>query len=166
MGQQQLLLVILVTILVGIATVVAINVFGSAAEDGNRDAVRQDLLQGAAGAQAIWIKPHLLGGAGRDFGTIPANIIPDGQDADSFILSSLGIPGILNAEGNIVNENAEYEITARTLNALTIQATPASWQNTITLRVCRDFTENEEGWKSGIDTDGGVPVVQCAEPDA
>lgn len=40
MGQQQLLLVILVTIIVGIATVVAINTFSSAADSANLDAVR------------------------------------------------------------------------------------------------------------------------------
>lgn len=67
MGQQQLLLVILVTILVGIATVVAINVFGTAAEEANRDAVRQDMLTAAAQAQAIHARPQALDGAGRDF---------------------------------------------------------------------------------------------------
>ena len=43
MGQQQLLLVILVTIIVGIATVVAINTFGTAADNANIDAVRNDM---------------------------------------------------------------------------------------------------------------------------
>ncbi|MDZ7806938.1 MAG: hypothetical protein U5K71_07465 [Gracilimonas sp.] len=51
MGQQQLLLVILVTIIVGIATVVAINTFGSAADSANLDAVRQDVATIAASAQ-------------------------------------------------------------------------------------------------------------------
>ena len=51
MGQQQLLLVILVTIIVGIATVVAINTFSSASEQANIDAARQDMLQMAYTAQ-------------------------------------------------------------------------------------------------------------------
>lgn len=55
MGQQQLLLVILVTIIVGIATVVAINTFGSSAEQANLDAVRQDIAQIATAAQAWYI---------------------------------------------------------------------------------------------------------------
>jgi len=50
MGQQQLLLVILVTIIVGIATVVAINTFGAAADSANLDAVRQDMGSIAASA--------------------------------------------------------------------------------------------------------------------
>lgn len=67
MGQQQLLLVILVTIIVGIATVVAINVFGSSAESANRDAVRQDMLAIGAAAQGWYIKPTMMGGGGNSF---------------------------------------------------------------------------------------------------
>ncbi len=67
MGQQQLLLVILVTIIVGIATVVAINVFGTSAESANRDAVRQDVLTIAAAAQGWYIKPDMMGGGGNSF---------------------------------------------------------------------------------------------------
>ena len=62
MGQQQLLLVILVTILVGIATVVAINTFGSSNVNANRDAVRNDVAAIATAAQAWYIKPEMLGG--------------------------------------------------------------------------------------------------------
>ncbi|MDZ7715010.1 MAG: hypothetical protein U5J95_02240 [Balneolaceae bacterium] len=53
MGQQQLLLVILVTIIVGIATVVAINTFSSASDSANVDAVRGDLLNIAACCTAV-----------------------------------------------------------------------------------------------------------------
>ncbi len=67
MGQQQLLLVILVTIIVGIATVVAINVFGSSAENANRDAVRQDVLTIGTAAQSWIIKPSMMGGGGGTF---------------------------------------------------------------------------------------------------
>jgi len=70
MGQQQLLLVILVTIIVGIATVVAINTFGAAADSANLDAVRQDVALIAASAQSYYIKPPMLGGGGRSFENI------------------------------------------------------------------------------------------------
>lgn len=75
MGQQQLLLVILVTIIVGIATVVAINVFGTSAESANRDAVRQDVLTIAAAAQGWYIKPKMMGGGGNSFGEMTFNDI-------------------------------------------------------------------------------------------
>ena len=67
MGQQQLLLVILVTIIVGIATVVALNVFGTSAKNANIDAVRQDMLSIATSAQGWFIKPKMMGGGGNSF---------------------------------------------------------------------------------------------------
>lgn len=70
MGQQQLLLVILVTILVGIATVVGINVFGSSAQQANQDAVRQDIAQIASSAQGWFIKPGMMDGGGNSFSGI------------------------------------------------------------------------------------------------
>jgi len=67
MGQQQLLLIILVTIIVGIATVVAINTFSSAADSANVDAARQDGLSIAAAAQQYYMKPTALGGGNHTF---------------------------------------------------------------------------------------------------
>ena len=46
----------------GIATVVAINTFSSAADSANLDAVRQDLAQIGSSAQAYYIKPTMLSG--------------------------------------------------------------------------------------------------------
>ena len=156
MGQQQLLLVILVTILVGIATVVAINVFGTAAEQGNRDAVRQDLLQAAAGAQAIWTRPEQLGGAGGDFGNLD----------DDELFSFLGIPGSLNAAGDaLTNENAVYTIVSAAGNTLIMQAVPASWQNFVSLEVERrdNPAAGEDRWRVAID-DGLADPVPAPTP--
>lgn len=67
MGQQQLLLIILVTIIVGIATVVAITTFSETQKSVNRDAVRQDLASIASAAQSYYNKPRMLGGGGGTF---------------------------------------------------------------------------------------------------
>ncbi|MCP9291966.1 MULTISPECIES: hypothetical protein [Gracilimonas] len=67
MGQQQLLLVILVAVLVGIATVIAITVFGDASNSMNNDAVRQDLITISASVQSYVQKPPMLGGGGGSF---------------------------------------------------------------------------------------------------
>ena len=159
MGQQQLLLVILVTILVGIATVVAINVFGTAAEQGNRDAVRQDLLTASAGAQAIWARPPALGGVGGDFSVDPPN------DAAFFRL--LGIPGSFTAEGGtgedesvLTNENAAYTLTTRGTNQVVITAEPTTYNNTITLTITRATTTTaaDDPWNIQIN-DGGVITI-------
>ena len=88
MGQQQLLLVILVTIIVGLATVVAINTFQSAAADANMDAIRQDILQAQANANSYTLKPEVLGGGNGGF--------------QGITLQDISIPE--------ENENATYEL--------------------------------------------------------
>jgi hypothetical protein len=62
MGQQQLLLLVLGTVIVGVAIVVGINVFQSGAVQANQDAVVQDCLT-IAGKAMNWAKtPQLMGG--------------------------------------------------------------------------------------------------------
>lgn len=67
MGQQQLLILLLATLLVGIATVFAINVFSSQTTFSNRNSVYQDLLTAASYVQTIWEKPEFMGGASKKF---------------------------------------------------------------------------------------------------
>ncbi len=67
MGQQQLLLIILGVIIVGIAVAVGITMFQDNAISANRDAVTNDLVQLAAKAQQFYRKPQALGGGGNAF---------------------------------------------------------------------------------------------------
>lgn len=67
MGQQQLLLIVLGVIIVGIAVVVGINVFTASASQANKDAVVADLTNIAAMAQQHYRKPAALGGGGNAF---------------------------------------------------------------------------------------------------
>ena len=143
MGQQQLLLVILVTIIVGIATVVAINIFGQAADQANRDAVRQDLLGAAVQAQAIWSRPQLMAGADRDFaGTY---ITP------AEIMSRLGIPGqyVTDITGEtasptpttfVRNENGVYGLAVTDSRTLTITGYAASGPPNMVMEVANNAT--------------------------
>ncbi|WP_103663919.1 hypothetical protein [Gracilimonas amylolytica] len=116
MGQQQLLLVILVTIIVGIATVVAINTFGSAADSANLDAVRQDVATIASSAQGYFMKPEMLGGGGQDFGGLTFNSMAFAADS----ISSDGLTAI-NANGRYVMSGA-----TGTATSFTVTAHPAS----------------------------------------
>lgn len=114
MGQQQLLLVILVTIIVGIATVVAINTFGSAADNANLDAVRQDIASIAASAQGFYMKPKMMDGGGRSFGGIQFPKIAFAASGD-------------NGTTTAWNDNGKYVMTTRdTDQVLVITAHPAS----------------------------------------
>ena len=67
MGQQQLLLIVLGVIIVGIAVVVGINVFTASSVEANRDAVIADLTNIGAMAQQYYRKPEQLGGGGNSF---------------------------------------------------------------------------------------------------
>ena len=76
MGQQQLLLIVLGVIVVGIAVVVGINLFNANAVSSNRDGVVSDLNNLAAMAQQYFKKPTTMGGGGNSFvgWTIPTGL--------------------------------------------------------------------------------------------
>lgn len=122
MGQQQLLLVILVTILVGIATVVAINTFGSSNVNANRDAVRNDLAAMAASAQAWYIKPVMLGGGGNDFTGAGAD------PATPVTFPRMGYRGTATGDGDtqFTNANGVYTLAVVDEDSFTITAEPSS----------------------------------------
>jgi len=67
MGQQQLLLIVLGVIVVGIAVVVGINLFNANATLANRDGVISDLNNLGAMAQQHYKKPLSMGGGGNTF---------------------------------------------------------------------------------------------------
>lgn len=67
MGQQQVILLILVSIIVGISFVVAVNTMQKSHESANMDAIRQTILASHAMAQAYYRKPTMLGGGGNSF---------------------------------------------------------------------------------------------------
>ena len=69
MGQQQLLLIVLGVIVVGIAVVVGINLFNANAVSSNRDGVVSDLNNLGAMAQQFYKKPTAMGGGGNSFST-------------------------------------------------------------------------------------------------
>ncbi len=126
MGTQQLLLIVLGVIIVGIAVVVAISIFGSNAEQANKDAVTQDCLRLAAQAQQYYRKPTMLGGGGNAFTGIT--------------LALCGIKQATNANGTLAFENiaagsvgvrgtsATVEKTAGTKSYVTITVYPDSVQ--------------------------------------
>lgn len=67
MGQQQLLLIVLGVILVGIAIVIGITLFGANAVSSNRDSVVSDLNNLSAIALQYYKKPTAQAGGGNTF---------------------------------------------------------------------------------------------------
>jgi len=77
MGQQQLLLIVLGVIIVGIAVVVGINLFNANAEESAKDGVVSDCTNVGAMAQQYYKKPTSMGGGGNSFAgfTVPTNLV-------------------------------------------------------------------------------------------
>ena len=67
MGQQQLLLIVLGVILVGIAVVIGINLFAESASEKNREELVSALTSLTVMAQEYYQKPGMLGGGNRKF---------------------------------------------------------------------------------------------------
>jgi hypothetical protein len=79
MGQQQLLLIVLGVIIVGIAVVVGINLFNANAETATQDSLVSQGTNIGAMAQQYYKKPVAMGGGGNDFTGFTAkvfNILP------------------------------------------------------------------------------------------
>ncbi|MCX7798189.1 MAG: hypothetical protein N2249_06170 [Melioribacter sp.] len=67
MGQQQLLLILLGIVIVGIAIFIGINLFRANAIEAKRNNVTNELVNLAAMAQKYYLSPQELGGGGRSF---------------------------------------------------------------------------------------------------
>ena len=103
MGQQQLLLIVLGTIIVGVAVVVGINMFTTGAINSERDALILDINTVAASAASYWRKPAALGGGARSFvgvsditsfgsdsSTMNGNFVMSSVTANQFVLTATG----------------------------------------------------------------------------
>lgn len=105
MGQQQLLLIILGTIIVGVAISVGVTMFVDNAISSNRDAVTMDLLTLASRAQAYYRKPTMMGGGGNSF---------VGLTADA--------PGMAKLTSKSTNSNGVYSVmTAGTSTSVVLK---------------------------------------------
>lgn len=104
MGQQQLLLIVLGVIVVGIAVVVGINLFNANATSSNRDSVISDLNNLGAMAQQFYKKPASMGGGANTFTgwTIPTGLdsTANGTYVASPAAQSVSIVGTGTEMGN------------------------------------------------------------------
>jgi hypothetical protein len=67
MGQQQLLLLVLSTVIVGLATVAGIQAFSENQVSANADALTQRSIRYASDIQAYYREPEQFGGGGNDW---------------------------------------------------------------------------------------------------
>lgn len=88
MGQQQLLLIILGVIIVGIAIAVGIAQFGAHSTQANKDGVTSSLINLSANAYQYRIRPSTMGGGSNSYAgyTVPSKMVSD--DNGAYALSS------------------------------------------------------------------------------
>ena len=73
MGTQQLLMIVLGVIIVGVAIVVGINMFSAGAVNAESDRLVQEVNVVGSNAAAYWRKPTQMGGGGRIFTGVTLN---------------------------------------------------------------------------------------------
>ncbi len=110
MGTQQLLLIILGTIVVGVAVIIAFTIFHDDAISSNRDSVTTDLVHLGVRAQQYFRRPQTLGGGGNSF----AGLTPE-NGMSRLTLSSDGVTW-KNANGSYsILNNDSIQVTLKGL---------------------------------------------------
>lgn len=108
MGQQQLLLIILGVIIVGIAVAVGITMFQDNALSATRDAMTADLVNLASKAQQYYRKPASLGGGGNSFTGIGTDVT------------------VLVGAAVATNDNATYSVSSNSGTGIVFVGTGAT----------------------------------------
>ncbi|MDI6804412.1 MAG: hypothetical protein QME58_11300 [Bacteroidota bacterium] len=89
MGQQQLMLLVLGVIIVGIAIVVGINLFTATSVSSNKDAIVNDIMNLGQYAYRYRLRPEPLGGGGRSYLglNIPADHVDNENATYTYLVS-------------------------------------------------------------------------------
>lgn len=111
MGQQQLLLIVLGIIIVGITIIVGISMFKTHAVDSKRNNIINDLLHLASEAQKYYRIPISLGGGSQKFTgwEIPKKLRTNADGSFTVVVSESDI--VLTGIGNeVVTGNDPVEV--------------------------------------------------------
>ena len=164
MGQQQLILLVLATVIVGLATVVGIRAFSENSAKASADALTQDAIRIASDLQAWKLKPAPFGGQGLDGGSA--------YGAGDFTNASFTELGYSASGGTYTNANGTFEITelangalirARSLDFVEGAQGQASGQEVV-VRVCGtsdDDVIGEVTQLAGDNSVGNISNVTC-----
>ena len=112
MGQQQLILILLGTIIVGVAVAVGIVYFQSNAVSANKHAIREDMNVIAENARAYYLRPSFVGGGGNSYTgySIPAKLRATENGTYTVTVGGGGTSIVLKAVS--VDEGGDYTMQA------------------------------------------------------
>lgn len=123
MGQQQLLLILLGILIVGVAIFVGINLFRANAIESKRANITNELVNLASLAQQYYMKPKALGGGARSFTgwNIPDELVTTANGhftatvfADSIVILGIGNEVVTN------NDSLKVQLTVRSTSFRTV----------------------------------------------
>ena len=154
MGQQQLILLVLATVIIGIAIVVGIRAFTENSAKANADAMVQDAVRMANDMQAWKKKPAPFGG--QSAVATPAQV----ADPADFTGVTFPLLGYAATAGVYTSLNGTYTIA--TLPAeTTFTGVNAQEQNTILVDVCGIADRNIAGAITVIGGQTANPAPTC-----
>lgn len=137
MGQQQLILLVLATVIVGIAIVVGIRAFTENSAKSNADALMQDAVRMVNDAQAWKKKPAPFGGQAS---TQPVAVVQDTTDFTGATFPALGYA--LDGNGDYTNLNGSFDIVSADANGMTLRGISLLEGNEIEVTVA-GMSDNE-----------------------
>jgi len=161
MGQQQLLLLVLGIVIVGLATVVGINAYGENSTKSNWDALLQDSMRIANDGQSWKQKPELFSGSSD----ATKGVLADFTGVDFVQLGFTG--SAISGSGSCYqNLNGIYKLTPTT-GGLTVEGVSLTNLNKVTLEVDGILADNivlqkgaGESVRGGVDlSDGSTATV-------
>ena len=126
MGQQQLLLLVLGIVIVGLAVVVGIQAFSENQKKANADAMVNDAIRIASDAQAWKLKPAAFGGGASEAGFTNLTYAQMGYETGATYGLNVALAG------EYANLNAVYAIAA---TAASVVITGTSTDTSGTLNV-------------------------------
>ena len=127
MGQQQLLLLVLGIVIVGLAVVVGIQAFGENQKKANADAITNDVIRIASDTQAWTLKPAAFGGGNGSFAGVTFAKL--GYVATDATANAVYVN--LNADAATSGANSGFKLSAITAGGLTITGCNANRQNQV-----------------------------------
>jgi len=116
MGQQQLLLIILGVIIVGIAIAVGLSLFSAQSVQSNRDAIINDLNNLAAQAYQFRIRPSSMGGGQGDYTTFSIPNKMQTNENGTYVITTAGstTAGIVITATSAQNASNTIKVTIDT----------------------------------------------------
>jgi hypothetical protein len=114
MGQQQLLLIVLGIIIIGLSIFAGISVAATYSENANRDAVTADLINMSSLAKAHYFRPKSIGGGGYSYDNflIPAELDTTANGTYEHTHQGHNTDHIhFTGYGNVIGEDGESPLT-------------------------------------------------------